>query len=142
MKTENKTFAVGDQLQHDFGNGTISPLVGTIVHLTDRKYFIEYEDTGCGMIVDRVTLKDTDGGAWTEYVPTTEAYQNVYSDGTVGLPRSSKESASQYTRFYKTRIGIIKRVMTGDKETSAVIIPTDPLYRDPTEHDGINPYAE
>lgn len=98
---------------------------------------------GCAYIVNLQTMVDHDGDKWTVVLPEKTVYINVYDDGTCGLEHNNHADAAAFSKYYKTRIGIITKVV----DDSGNIIrsqmnATTPQFRSPLYPDGMNPYAK
>lgn len=93
--------------------------------------------------VNLQTMVDGDGDKWSVVTPDKTQYINVYDDGTSGFAHESFEDAACYSKYDKTRIGIIKRVVDSDGNViSAIMNPTIPQHRNSVFPEGYNPYAK
>lgn len=98
---------------------------------------------GCAYIVNLQTMLDNDGDKWTVVLPEKTVYINVYDDGTFGKEHVSHEDAVNYSQYYKTRIGIVTKVIDGNGNTiRSQMNSTVPQYRSPFYKNGMNPYAK
>lgn len=138
------SIAVGTALVCTIGNGpSPATMDGVVVALNDTELFVETTDSTKTLYrVNRLTMKDRDGDRWAKKVERELTYRNVYADGTVSTnTHGTYIEASQLSRYYKTRVGILETVTEGLRTVSVRVFPTVPQLRNSSNPNGYNPYA-
>lgn len=132
------TMSVGDTLYCHSPHS--EPLEGIIRFLDDTRAILEVEDTWFYSI-DRRTQTDRDGDRWVRRAGPKVEWLNIYDDGSVSSePHASWEEAVEYSKYNKTRIGIIERAVRGSTVLSAKVHRTAPQLRSVERPQGYNPY--